>query len=216
MENHYWTIISEGTGEYVEKKSRFISTVLPVNSENEAIELISQVKSKYWDARHNCYAYIVEGDTVIQRYSDDGEPSGTAGIPILEIIKKKNLVNVLVIVTRYFGGVLLGASGLVRAYTKSAALGIEDVQPVIRKLCKEINIEVDYNYYGKINNYFINNNTPIMNTSFAENVHIGVWIEVCDVESFKSKIIDMTNGNLIISEGKSDFVTFDIDGNIIF
>jgi len=129
----YKTISKEATVEMEEKKSRFIANVKPVSSEEEALEFINNIRAKYWDATHNVYAYYISGENIIQRFSDDGEPSGTAGMPVLEVIKRMELKDLVVVVTRYFGGILLGASGLVRAYSKSAALGIEAAGIVTKK-----------------------------------------------------------------------------------
>ncbi|MGI6085601.1 MAG: IMPACT family protein, partial [Acetivibrionales bacterium] len=120
------TIIKEGYYLVEEKRSRFIARAKPIITEQEALDYIQQIKTACWDATHNCYAYLVETDSLYQRYSDDGEPQGTAGLPILDVIRKKNLQNVVVVVTRYFGGILLGAGGLVRAYGKACAGGLEN------------------------------------------------------------------------------------------
>ncbi|MDD4297100.1 MAG: YigZ family protein, partial [Ruminiclostridium sp.] len=142
------TVLKTGKGEYEEKRSRFTAWVYPVSTENEAISLMSALRKKHWDSRHQCFAYIIDGDTTIQRFSDDGEPSGTAGLPILEIIRKKDLSNVLVVVIRYFGGILLGASGLARAYGKAAAAGIMDAQIIMKKQCYVAIVNADYHTYG--------------------------------------------------------------------
>ena len=144
-------IIKEGgQGEIVEKKSRFIATVLPIDTEEEALQYIEKIKKKYWDARHNCFAFVIGSNNEIQRFSDDGEPQGTAGKPILETLLNENLHNTLIVVTRYFGGTLLGTGGLVRAYGQSSKEGIRN--SVIQKVCEGISFKltVDYNSIGKI------------------------------------------------------------------
>ena len=143
MRKEYLTASGEASAEMEEKKSRFIATVKPVATEEEAQFFINSIKSRCWNATHNVYAYYIGGDTVTQRFSDDGEPSGTAGIPVLEAIKKLGVEDTAVVVTRYFGGTLLGASGLVRAYGKSAAMGIEAAGIVKRMLCVETDIHLD-------------------------------------------------------------------------
>ena len=144
-------IIKEGgQGEIVEKKSRFIATVLPIDTEEEALQYIEKIKKKYWDARHNCFAFVIGSNNEIQRFSDDGEPQGTAGKPILETLLNENLHNTLIVVTRYFGGTLLGTGGLVRAYGQSSKEGIRN--SVIQKVWEGISFKltVDYNRIGKI------------------------------------------------------------------
>ncbi|HOQ06313.1 MAG TPA: YigZ family protein, partial [Clostridiales bacterium] len=133
MRKDYLTVSKEAVAEIEEKKSRFIATVRPVSSEQEAQDFINRLKARYWDATHNVYAYYICAGNVVQKFSDDGEPSGTAGLPVLEAIKKTGVQDVAVVVTRYFGGTLLGASGLVRAYGRSAALGI-DAAGIVRKM----------------------------------------------------------------------------------
>ena len=153
----YKTIKKQACAEYEDRKSRFIANVFPVQTEEKALEYLNAVKKKYSDARHNVYAYVLEKDN-IQRYSDAGEPAGTAGVPILDYIKKEGLSNVIVVVTRYFGGILLGTGGLVHAYSKAAKAGVEAAKPVEMVLCREIRIFCDYNMLGKIQNeiYIIN------------------------------------------------------------
>ena len=151
-ENHqpYKIVIEGGEGEYVEKKSRFIATVQPVESEEEAITFIDGVKKKYWDARHNCSAFVIGSKNEITRCSDDGEPSGTAGRPMLEVLLGQEVHNVAVVVTRYFGGVLLGTGGLVRAYTKAVQEGLANSQIATLAYGTGVKIETDYNGIGKI------------------------------------------------------------------
>lgn len=124
MENRYMTVKDRGIAEIVEKRSRFIATVIPIENEAQALEFLDSTRRKYWDATHNVYAYITRENN-IERYSDDGEPSGTAGVPVLDMLKKEGLTNIAVVVTRYFGGTLLGTGGLVHAYSKSAKAGVE-------------------------------------------------------------------------------------------
>lgn len=139
-----------GEGEIVEKKSRFIATVCPINSEEDAVLFIEKIKKKYWDARHNCHAFILGERNEISRCSDDGEPSGTAGKPMLDMLLGAGLHNVCVVVTRYFGGTLLGTGGLVRAYSQAVQAGLENSLIVEKKLCCRMKIYTDYNGIGKI------------------------------------------------------------------
>lgn len=149
MRPFYKTIANGAQAELVERKSRFIATVQPVTREEQAIALIEQMRKKYYDASHNVYAYIV-GENNICRYSDDGEPSGTAGVPVLEVLKKENLIDVAVVVTRYFGGTLLGSGGLIRAYGSAAKLGVDAGKVILRQLCDIVSIKVDYQQFGKV------------------------------------------------------------------
>jgi len=203
----YKTISKEATVEMEEKKSRFIANVKPVSSEEEALEFINNIRAKYWDATHNVYAYYISGENIIQRFSDDGEPSGTAGMPVLEVIKRMELKDLVVVVTRYFGGILLGASGLVRAYSKSAALGIEAAGIVTKKLCRLINIVVDYSAFGKIQNKIMNEGYSIKDIQYAQDVEISVLIPLEDVNAFIEYVNDAANGNVLIDMGESEYVT---------
>ena len=150
MDEKYNTVASEAHSEFVEKKSRFISHVKPVASEAEAIEYIEAVKKKYWDARHNVYAYIIGKNMELQRYSDDGEPQGTGGIPMLEVLRGAQVTDTVAVVTRYFGGTLLGTGGLVRAYTRGAKDGIAAAGIVAMVLCRRISVRTDYTLSGKV------------------------------------------------------------------
>lgn len=139
-----------GEQEIIEKKSRFIATVFPIESEKEALEIIEQMRKKYWNATHNCFAYVVGRNQELQRFSDDGEPSGTAGKPILDVLMGADIHNALIIVTRYFGGTLLGTGGLVRAYSRSAKAGLEESAVLNKVSGKKILLHMDYNTVGKI------------------------------------------------------------------
>jgi uncharacterized YigZ family protein len=207
------TVLKAGNGEYEEKRSRFISWVYPINTEDEAAKLISGLKKKYWAARHHCYAYVIDGDMKTQKFSDDGEPSGTAGLPILEIIKKKDLSNVLVVVIRYFGGILLGASGLVRAYGKAALAGILDAQIITKKECLIVNINVDYHIYGKIQNFINTNKLPVRDTRYTDRVEMELIIEEEKMEFYQKELDDITGGNADIKTIGKIFAGFDENGN---
>ncbi len=215
MEKEYKTVLCEAADEIEEKKSRFIATVKPIKTEEEAIEFINSLKSKYWNARHNVYAYSLGGNTIIQRYSDDGEPSGTAGMPIIEVIKRMGVENLVVVVTRYFGGILLGASGLIRAYSKSASLGIEAAQIVVKKLCVEIIIITEYTMFGKIRNLIMVNDYPIKDIKYEQDVEITVYIGVSDKQDFVDLITDVSNGQVLIEIGKKGYITLDKNEKMI-
>lgn len=183
-----------GQGEIVEKKSRFICNVLPIATEEEALEFIEKTKKKYWDARHNCFAYVVGERQQIQRCSDDGEPSGTAGKPMLDVLLGKHLSNVAVVVTRYFGGTLLGTGGLVRAYQKSTQEGLE--ASVIFEKCygSLISIQTDYNGIGKLQYIVAAMGLHTLDTEYTDKVIMKILVPVEQQEEFKKKVIESTSG----------------------
>lgn len=183
--------------EYIQK-SKFISQVFPINSEDEALNIISTVKKKYYKATHNVYSYILGKNQKIQKCTDDGEPSGTAGIPILEIIKKENLNNTLIIVTRYFGGIKLGAGGLIRAYAHMAKIGIENSEVIKNVLCEKIQIAVDYTYWGKLENDCNNHEFKMHKIEFLDKVYIIFYLQEFQKNDFYKLIRDITNGDVSI------------------
>ena len=195
---NYKTVKKQATSEIIEKKSRFIAHILPITAEQQALDFIHSLKTKYYDASHNVYAYILRCDN-IQRYSDDGEPSGTAGIPTLDVIRKENLVDVCVVITRYFGGTLLGAGGLVRAYTKAAKSGIDDAGILERKLCYEYKVTADYTLLGKIQNEAANLGCVSGEVEYKENVTLTFFVPH-NITCFEEKMIDITNGRAIITK----------------
>lgn len=165
------TIEKENSAEIVEKKSRFIANIYNVESKEEAEEKIKQIKKKYYDAKHHCFAFsIIEENEIAQKSSDDGEPSGTAGAPILNIIKSNNLQNVLIVVTRYFGGILLGTGGLTRAYSESAGKVVEQSELIQKEPGMEVNLSIDYNDNEKFKYYCQKNDVNIIKTEYAENI----------------------------------------------
>jgi len=182
------TIKENTSSEIVEKKSKFIANLFYVQSQEEAEEKIKEIKKKYHDARHNCYAYsIMTKDGIINRMSDDGEPSGTAGNPMLNILIKKELVNVLIIVTRYFGGILLGTGGLVRAYSDATIEAIEKAEFVVEKIGYELEIILNYQEFEKFQYYCEKNEISIINTEYEEKIKC--YIEVTKEE--KDKILEL-------------------------
>jgi uncharacterized YigZ family protein len=195
----YKTIEKQGMAEVIEKKSRFIANVIPVITEEEATAFISKIKAKYWDASHNVYAYVI-GNNNIQRYSDDGEPSGTAGIPVLEIIKKENLQDIVVVVTRYFGGTLLGAGGLVRAYGKSAKEGINCAAIITQKLVDILEITLEYGLLNKIQCEVSASGYEIEHAEYRENVILNILVVIDETEGFINKITDLSNGSVTINK----------------
>lgn len=197
----YSILYKGGVGETEEKKSRFIATTYPVESEEEALNFIERMKKKYWDARHNCSAYVIGANNEIMRCSDDGEPSQTAGKPMLDVIVGAGIHNAVVVVTRYFGGVLLGTGGLVRAYSKAAQEGIA-ASTVIEKIpARVITLGTDYNGIGKLQYIVGNMGLSILDTRYTETVEMDVIVPLEDVGTFKSKVTEATNARCRIDEG---------------
>ncbi|WP_069649372.1 YigZ family protein [Caloranaerobacter ferrireducens] len=213
MKNKYKTLHEYGKNEIVINKSKFIGYAKPINSEKEAIEFINEIRAKHRDATHNVYAYVFGENNNIQRYSDDGEPSGTAGIPVLEVIKKEDLRNVVVVVTRYFGGIKLGAGGLVRAYTKGAKIGIEAGIIVEKILFKRIMARIDYTLYGKVENDLLRGGYIIDNVTYDTAVNLIILCEVDNVEELRNLLIDITNGRVQIEELDEEYYSVK-DGKI--
>lgn len=167
------TISNDSEAEIIEKKSKFIANIFYVETREEAEEKIKEIKKKYFDARHNCFAYsIFTKDRIIERFSDDGEPSGTAGAPMLNILSSQNLRNVVVIVTRYFGGILLGTGGLVRAYTGAVQEALKNVEIIEKYLGLEVKLEVNYPNLEKLKYYLKQNEIKILSSEYLENIKV--------------------------------------------
>ena len=197
MDKNYKTVKFNTKDEFVEKRSRFIGYCKPVTTEQEAIDFINKIKKDHWDATHNVYAYSLrEGQ--IKRYSDDGEPSGTAGMPALDVILKNDVVDVVVVVTRYFGGVLLGTGGLVRAYAKGCKVALEAAGIVTMELCSKCKISCSYNQYGKINTLVMQKGGYVDNCDFADNVIIDFHMPVDLVNSLNKSLADATAGEITV------------------
>lgn len=206
MNTNYKTIFKYGQDEIIINKSRFIGYAKPIETEEEALEFIEEIKTKHRDATHNVYAYVLGENSNIQRFSDDGEPSGTAGIPALEVIKKENLRNVVVVVTRYFGGVKLGAGGLIRAYTKGAKIGIEAGIIVDMVFHRKIKIRIDYTQYGKVENYIINEDYVVDETVYDDKVNIFLYVKEDILEKFENIITDLTSGEAIFEDVDEEYI----------
>ena len=190
----YYITSEKGHGEVVEKKSRFIAHVIPVESEEQALEIIESLKKEYWDARHNCYAFVCGANNEVQRFSDDGEPQGTAGKPILEVLLNKDVHNTLILVTRYFGGTLLGTGGLIRAYGQAAVEGLKDaeIQAVFDGVTFELS--VDYESIGKIKYNMVQFGVGDAVEGYGEDVTLQIKMKKDDFEKFKTSVIDATSG----------------------
>ena len=208
------TLHSYGSDEYIVEKSKFIGHAKPVQTEEEARMFVEEIKQKYKDATHNVWAYTIGQNMNIQRYSDDGEPQGTAGIPTLELIKKEDLRNVVVVVTRYFGGIKLGAGGLVRAYTKGAKLGLDAAKIVEKRPFVSVEIEIEYTLLGKIQNELSNNNFFVKEIEYADKVKINVFCESEKTEGLNKMILELTNANAKVSFGDEFYLSV-VDGRII-
>ena len=206
MSNHK-TLHKFGVDEYIVEKSTFIGYAKPIKTEEEAVEFINEIKKKHKDATHNVWAYTVGESMNIQRYSDDGEPQGTAGIPTLEVIKKEDLRDVVVVVTRYFGGIKLGAGGLVRAYTKGAKVGIEAGIVIEKVKYVEVKIKIEYTQLGRIQNEIMNLGYKVKDTIYSEDVEIIVYSKVEDVQSLTDRMIDITSGTADISLGEEYYLS---------
>ncbi|MGL5650158.1 MAG: YigZ family protein [Paraclostridium sp.] len=210
----YKTLHEFGTDEITIEKSTFIGYAKPIKTEEEAVEFINEIKKKHKDARHNVWAYTVGKSMNIQRYSDDGEPQGTAGIPTLEVIKKEDLRDVVVVVTRYFGGIKLGAGGLVRAYTKGAKIGLEAGKIIEKIMYQEVKIKIDYNQLGKVQNEIMNTGYFIKDTIYEDNVEIIVYSRVNEKEAIIERINDITSATAQITLGE-EFYLSEKDGQVI-
>lgn len=207
----YKTILNDGVYEFVEKKSTFIGYCKRVNSEDDAKKFIEQIKVKHYDARHNVYGYVIGEKMFKQGYSDDGEPQGTAGIPIIEVIKKNELTDVVVVVTRYFGGILLGVGGLTRAYVKSCSGALKNSCVVEKVLGNQLMLKVNYDLLGKVQHFLNENQVHINEMIYEDKVIFNLRCEKNDLEILKKEIIDMTSNNLDIEIG--DDVMYFKDSN---
>lgn len=197
MTEAYKTIYEGAIGEFVMKKSRFIATVCPVETEEAAVEVIDTLKKKYWDASHNCSAYIVGTENPLMRCSDDGEPSKTAGRPMLDVLLAHELTNLIVVVTRYFGGTLLGTGGLVKAYQSAVIEGLNQCRIITKKLGIRLTLTTDYNYIGKIQYFTMQEQITLLSTEYTELVILTALIPPGRMDFFLKKIAELTNGSAI-------------------
>lgn len=191
MQQSFYTVEGNANYELVEKKSRFIARVFYIENEDDANKKIEEVKKSERDANHNVYAYRLEDG--LEKYSDDGEPSGTAGVPVLDILRGEKLANVLIVVTRYFGGILLGTGGLVRAYGGAAKMALKNTVKQEMKLCTEYKVILDYDSYNSIQYYCKNNNIRILSTNFLEKIEINVLVIDSYTEEFLNNLSEITN-----------------------
>jgi uncharacterized YigZ family protein len=202
MLEQYRTVRSSGSKEVVIRKSRFIGHVMPVENEEEALLFIEDIKKKHRDATHNCSAYVIGERDEIQRQSDDGEPSGTAGKPILEVIRNQGVKNVAIVVTRYFGGIMLGAGGLIRAYTDGAVLALEAGEVITRVLRREVFVEIEYTWIGKVENELRGRGIQTGETLFTDKVTLLCLPRNDEGDAFMAWITDLTQGQALVTEGR--------------
>lgn len=202
----YQTVEQYGSAEIIIKKSRFIGHAKPAATEEEALQFIDSIKKEHWSATHNCSAYVIGDRDQIQKQSDDGEPGGTAGKPILEVIKNQGLKNIVIVVTRYFGGIMLGAGGLIRAYTDGAVAGIDAAKPIFMVNHSEVQVEIDYTWYGKLENELRNRGLMIGDTQFTDKVIVTCYPLAEEAGDFIDWITDVTQGQCVILTGENRYI----------
>lgn len=202
MLEEYKTIYEGGQGEIVEKKSRFLAEVRLVKSEEEALKFIEEKKKQYWDATHNCYAYVIGERKELMRCSDDGEPQGTAGKPMLDVLLGEDLYNTAVVVTRYFGGTLLGTGGLVRAYSKAVQEGLKESRVITKYHGILTEIGIDYTGVGKLQYLFAKNQIPIIDSQYAEDVKLQILIPAKEEGMIKKAVTEATNARATVTDIK--------------
>lgn len=196
---NYFTISKPASDSFIEKKSEFIGYIAPVKTNDEAVAFINEIKAMHRKARHNVYAYILREDN-ISRYSDDGEPQGTAGVPVLEVLQKRGLTDVCVVVTRYFGGILLGGGGLLRAYSHAASIACNAAHIMDMRLCHRLTIKTDYNLYGKINYILPNFDVITVNCDFADAVTLEILVMSDKLEALRKELTEVTNNSAKVTD----------------
>ncbi|TYS13098.1 YigZ family protein [Rossellomorea vietnamensis] len=206
MLQKYLTVKEAGQHEINIERSRFIAHIKRAESEEEAHEFINTIKKEHWNANHNCSAYMIGEHNLIQKANDDGEPSGTAGVPMLEVLKKRNLKDTVVVVTRYFGGIKLGAGGLIRAYGKSVSEGLNAVGIVERTLMRVMKTKIEYTLLGKVENEVRSSKFPLKEIHYLDTVEIETYVEEDKKEEFVEWMTELTNGQGIITEHQTDYL----------
>ena len=205
----YYTVNGETDVQFIQKRSKFISHIKHVDSENMAIDFINEIRSKYWDAKHNVYAYSIR-DQNYKKYSDDGEPQGTAGLPILNILNNKCITDAVIVITRYFGGILLGKGGLVRAYSMGAELAIESCKIIKMTLCVSCVLTIPYNVYGRVESILLKNGIPYT-PEFSQEVILDCYIPEGKFNNIKKSLLDLSFGKVNIEiNGKAYKPTYDV------
>lgn len=210
MRANYRTVKLFGESEFVIQKSRFLSFVKRVEIEQDALNFIQEIKKNHHAATHNCSAYIIGEHDQVQKANDDGEPSGTAGVPILEVLKKQQLKDTVIVVTRYFGGIKLGGGGLIRAYGKAASEGIAATGVVERKLHTLTKVSIDYTWLGKVENEVRQSPYPLHDIIYEENVELFSYVPIEEEASFSDWMMELTNGQAVIVAERQEFLEFAI------
>jgi uncharacterized YigZ family protein len=204
--HYYNTVKGYGENEINIERSRFIAYVNRAETEEEAQAFIADIKKKHWDANHNCSAYMIGENNLIQKANDDGEPSGTAGVPMLEVLKKRGLKDTVVVVTRYFGGIKLGAGGLIRAYGRATSEGLNATGIVERKLMRIMKTKIDYTWLGKVENEVRSSHYQLKEIHYLEAVEVEVYVEEASKQSFHDWMTELTNGQGDITEGEVEYL----------
>ncbi|QFF98174.1 YigZ family protein [Psychrobacillus glaciei] len=211
MRNDYLTVKDSGKSEIIIQKSRFLTYVERAETEEEALGFIHLIKQKHKDANHNCSAYIIGEHDHIQKANDDGEPSGTAGFPMLEVLKKQGLKDTVVVVTRYFGGIKLGGGGLIRAYGKATTQGIDVAKVVERKLHHLMKVSIDYSWLGKVENEVRSSDYPLKEINYADSVEVFVYTIAKEEAKFLDWMSEITNGQAKIEIVEKEFLEFEVN-----
>ena len=214
MLSQYKTVYKGGEGEITEKKSRFIATVVPVHTEEEALKFIEAMKKKYWNATHNCFAYVIGEHDELQRCSDDGEPGGTAGKPMLDVLTGEEIHNAAIVVTRYFGGTLLGTGGLVRAYSSAAKQGLASSVIITKIPGVKLRLATDYAGLGKIQYIFGQRGIKILDSIYTDKVEIAARVPLDVLEAVKAEIREGTNGQAGMAEGEQCYFA-EVSGEVL-
>lgn len=209
MQPDYKTIRSEAAPEFVERRSRFIGYIKPVTTEAEALDFINSIRAKHWDATHNVYAYVLREQNTC-RYSDDNEPQGTAGMPVLDVIRKSGLTDVCIVVTRYFGGILLGGGGLVRAYSHSASLAVDAGGAILMRSCTLCTLDCTYNQYGRLSSLVPENGGVVDNADFSDIVTLSFHIPATDLPRLEKLVTDSTSGTVSVRIEGEKYYPFDL------
>ena len=213
MKKSYKILYQAGEGEIVEKKSRFIATIRPVESEEEALSFIAEMRKKYWDATHNCTAFVIGENHEQMRCNDDGEPSQTAGRPMLDVLLGEDVHNCCAVVTRYFGGTLLGTGGLVRAYSAAVKEGLRNCQILEKQLARKLTVETDYTGLGKIQYILGEEKISTLDSQYADKVSLTLLVPVDQLDPLMEKLTEGTNGRCVMEPGEQ--VWFGLQGKEI-
>lgn len=195
---NYFTVKNVSEASFIEKRSEFIGYIAPVKTNDEAVDFINLIRTKHRKAKHNVYAYILRNDN-ISRYSDDGEPQGTAGVPVMDVLQKRGLTDTCIVVTRYFGGILLGGGGLIRAYSHTASIACDSAHIMNMCSCYHLTIKTDYNLYGKISYLLPNYEIILLNSDFGTDVSIEILVKSEKKDLLINELTESTNGSVLIN-----------------